>query len=398
MVQSLLDMYENEGWLPDCHMSMCQGWTQGGSNADVVLADGYVKNLSTTIDWNLALEAMRKDAEVEPLEWSHQGRGNIKSWREHGYVPCLDFDPVGFGTNSRSISRTLEYSYNDFCIATVAAGLEKPKELFDEYMSSSFGWRRLWRSTQPSKVRKKDTGFLGFLQPKYMNGTWGFQDPAYCSTVSDTFCSLTSNPSETFEASIWQYMFYTPHTMSTLISFVGGDNNFVDRLNFFHTSGLADISNEPVFLTVFLYHYAGRPGLSARRVMTYLPSFTTKYDGLPGNDDSGAMGSFLVFCAMGLFPVAGQDVYLVTPPLFEEVRIKSPVTGKTATIRNIGYDRKLKNRFVRTATLNGVDYTKSWVPHKFFTEGWTLELQLGEEESEWGRAPMDRPPSWTIQE
>ena len=111
MIRSLLDTYKHRGWLPDCMMSTCKGWTQGGSDADNVIVDAYVKNL-TGIDWELAYSAILNDAENEPLEWSVEGRGGLNSWKALDYIPYLDFDPVGFGTNSRSISRTLEYSYN----------------------------------------------------------------------------------------------------------------------------------------------------------------------------------------------------------------------------------------------------------------------------------------------
>ncbi|KAG6038950.1 hypothetical protein E4U41_003456 [Claviceps citrina] len=393
MVQSLLDMYKHEGWLPDCHMSMCQGWTQGGSNADVVLVDAYVKNLSSTIDWELALGAIVADAEKEPLEWSHHGRGGLQSWRQYNYIPYLDYDPLGFGTNSRSVSRTLEYAYDDFCLATLAGGLGRA-DMRSKYMRRSMNWKNLWKGDQTSMIKGRDTGFRGFFQPRYMNGTWGFQDPIDCSALG-SFCSLTSNPSETFEASIWQYLFYVPHAISSLISFVGGDDAFVSRLNFFHKSGLADISNEPVFLTVYLYHYAGRPGLSAERIHQYIPSsFKNSYDGLPGNDDCGAMGAFLFFSVLGLFPVAGQDVYLINPPFFEQVSIRHPVTGKTATVRAVNFDAGYKKLYIQAAAVNGKPWTRSWIGHDFFTQGWTLELTLGERESSWGKKPGDRPPSW----
>ncbi|KAH7312258.1 glycoside hydrolase family 92 protein [Stachybotrys elegans] len=392
MVNSLLDIYQNEGWLPDCHMSMCNGWTQGGSNADVVLVDAYVKNLSS-IDWDLALEAILTDAENEPLEWSYRGRGGLQSWKTLDYIPYLDFDPLGFGTNSRSVSRTLEYAYDDFCLATLAAGLGR-QDLYDKYTLRSMNWRNLWREDQTSFIDGEDTGFAGFFQPRYLNGTWGFQDPIACSALSG-WCSLTSNPSETFEASIWQYLFFVPHATSSLIELIGGDEDFISRLDFFHTSGLADISNEPVFLTVFLYHYAGRPSLSAERIHTYIPAyFNSTLGGLPGNDDSGAMGAFLFFSVIGLFPVAGQNVYLIIPPFFEEVNITSPETGKTATIRNVNFDPSYEAVHVQRATVNGEPWTRSWIGHEFFTAGWTLELELGADESDWGTAVEDRPPSW----
>ncbi|KAG2412530.1 hypothetical protein HFD88_010087 [Aspergillus terreus] len=394
MVRSLLDTYKHEGWLPDCRMSLCKGWTQGGSNADVVLADAFVKNL-TGIDWPLAFEAVVNDAENEPLEWSQHGRGGLASWKRLHYIPYLDFDYLGFGTNSRSISRTLEYAYNDFCLATLAPGLRKPAPVAETYLARAAGWRNLYKPDQPSLINGSDTGFVGFFQPRYLNGTWGYQDPIACSALA-SWCSLTSNPSETFESSVWEYQFYVPHDMSSLITLLGGPDAFIGRLDFFHTSGLADMGNEPVFLTVFQYHYAGRPGLSAKRAHTYIPArFNASEGGLPGNDDSGAMGAFAVFAMMGLFPVPGQNVYLITPPFFEEVCVALPGAAGRACIRNRGFDaERLHERvYVQSATLNGEVYTRNWIGHEFFTEGMTLELVLGESESGWGTAREDLPPS-----
>ncbi|KAI0890827.1 glycoside hydrolase family 92 protein [Annulohypoxylon nitens] len=369
MVNALLDIYKYEGWLPDCHMSLSKGWTQGGSNADVVLVDAYVKNL-TGIDWELALEAIIQDAEVEPLEWSYHGRGGLQSWKDLSYIPYLDFDPAGFGTNSRRLGRD---------------------DLYEKYVSRSANWQHLWYD---SKINGNDTGFSGFFQPKYQNGTWGYQDPIACSALA-SFCSLTTNPSETFEASVWQYQFLVPQSMSTLISLMGAEESFIQRLDFFHTSGLADISNEPVFSTVYLYHYAGRPALSTRRLHTYIPSsFNASHDGLPGNDDSGSMGAFVVFGMMGLFPIAGQDVYLISAPFFRQVNITNPLTGNTAQIKTVGFDADYKNIYIQNVTVNGQPWTKSWISHAFFREGWAMELTLGEQESEWGTKLEDRPPSW----
>ncbi|KAJ6145511.1 hypothetical protein N7470_009406 [Penicillium chermesinum] len=390
MVRSLIDTYKHEGWLPDCRMSLCKGWTQGGSNADVVLADAYVKNL-TGIDWELAYKALVNDAENEPLEWSYEGRGGLQSWKRLHYIPYLDFDYLGFGTNSRSISRTVEYAYNDHSVAVVGKGLGKKD--YTTYLSRANNWKNLFKRDQKSILTNgTDTGFTGFFQPKYLNGTWGYQDPIACSPLTD-FCSLTSNPSETFESSVWEYLFYVPHDMAALIKFLGGADSFVSRLDYFHESGLADISNEPVFLTVYEYHYAGRPALSARRAHSYIPSkFNSTNDGLPGNDDSGAMGSFLAWSMMGLFPNAGQNVYLIAPPFFQSVEYTHPETNQTATIRNVNFDSSYKNIYIQSAKLNGKPYNKNWIGHEFFTQGWTLELTLGDKESDWGTKKEDLPP------
>ncbi|KAF2757209.1 putative alpha-1,2-mannosidase [Pseudovirgaria hyperparasitica] len=388
MVRSLLDTYKHRGWLPDCQMSLSRGWTQGGSNADVVLVDAYVKNL-TGIDWSLAYEAVIKDAEVEPLDWSNQGRGGLQSWKRLNYIPYLDYDYLGFGTNSRSISRTVEYAYNDFVIATLSIGLGKDPSV---YLQRASNWRNLYKSDQTSFINGTDTGFVGFFQPKYLNGTWGYQDPIACSPLA-TFCSLTSNPSETFESSVWEYQFYVPQDMAALIDTLGGAETLIKRLDYAFESGLLDISNEPVFLTVYAYHYAGRPALSTKRVHTYIPSrFNSSYTGLPGNDDSGAMGSFSAFSMMGLFPNAGQNVYLISAPFFESWSINMG-NDTVATVKTVNFDPAYKNIYIQSVTLNGGQYKKSWIGHEFFAQGWTLEITLGDAESDWGTKDEDLPPS-----
>jgi len=147
-------------------------------------------------------------------------------------------------------------------------------------------------------------------------------------------------------------------------------------------------------LTVYQYHYAGRPALSAKRAHYYIPRyFSDTRGGLPGNDDSGAMGSFLAFSMMGLFPNPGQNVYLMIPPFFEEVSITSPLTKKTARIRNVNFDPTFATVYIQSATLDGEPYTKNWIDHSFFTEGKELVLTLGRNESAWGTRVEDLPPS-----
>jgi len=185
--------------------------------------------------------------------------------------------------------------------------------------------------------------------------------------------------------------------MAGLIAAMGGPGPYVKRLDYLHESGLNYIGNEPAFLTVFQYHYAGRPGRSSYRAHKYIPSsFSATAGGLPGNDDSGAMGSFVAFAMMGLFPNPGQDVYLILPPFFESVSVVSPITGKTATIRNVGFDAAYQNIYIQNATLDGVPYTKNWIDHSFFTEGKTLVLYLGRNESSWGTQQADLPPSLAV--
>jgi putative alpha-1,2-mannosidase len=190
---------------------------------------------------------------------------------------------------------------------------------------------------------------------------------------------------------------FVPQDVASLITLLGGEDEFIKRLDFLHTSGLTDIGNEPSFLTVFLYHYAGRPALSTQRAHTYIPSFfNASTIGLPGNDDSGAMASFTAFCMLGLFPNPGQNVYLISPPFFESVSFKYPGASKAATIKNVGFDPSYKNVYIQNATLNGQPYARNWIGHELFAEGMVLELFLGEAESDWGTKDEDRPPSMSV--
>jgi putative alpha-1,2-mannosidase len=182
--------------------------------------------------------------------------------------------------------------------------------------------------------------------------------------------------------------------MQGLIDLLGGRGAFLQRLEKLHDSGVLYMGDEQAFLTAFLYHYAGRPGLSARKTHQYVPSmFNDTVGGIPGNDDSGAMGTFVLFSMFGVFPSAGQNVYLIIPPFFPSISVTNPQTGKTATIRNINFDPTYKNVYIQSAKLDGRPYTKNWIDHNFFLNGGTLDLVLGETESSWGTRQEDVPPS-----
>lgn len=107
------------------------------------------------------------------------------------------------------------------------------------------------------------------------------------------------------------------------------------------------------------------------------------------------MGSYAAFNMMGLFPNPGQNIYLIIPPYFPSVQVRHPATNRTATIRAENFDSAYNDIYIQNATLNGQPYNKNWIGHEFFTQGGELVLTLGSEESHWGTAVEDRPPSET---
>lgn len=174
----------------------------------------------TNNQWDDGYAAVVKDAEVEPYDWCCQGRGSLDSWKELGYVPVQDFDFKGFGTMTRSISRTLEYSYNDFCIAQMAEKMGKLGDR-DKYLQSSGNWQNLFKADQTSAWwNGSDTGFVGFFEPRFLNRTWGYQNPLNCSYLDDySVCSLQNSGRETFESSIWEYGLWV-FSLSLFLSFL----------------------------------------------------------------------------------------------------------------------------------------------------------------------------------
>ena len=316
-----------------------------------------------------------------------------------GYIPWDDTDKNGTGPMSRSISRGVEYAYDDFCISLLAAGLGHTADAA-KYRRRGGNWRNYWNPSQRDIFRTHagdvdQTDFLGFMQPRLLNGSFRYQNTRSCSPVQDMHSCYYDTGLDTYEGSPWLYSFFAPQDMGTLIRLMGGPAAFVKRLTFFHTSGISYMGNEQGFLPVFQFHYAGRPGLSSFFTHEYIPSlFNASVNGIPGNDDC-AMGAFSAFAMMGFFPVAGQDVYLVTAPFFPEVRIRARQEGKWAVIRTRGFEEGGKNKYVQRATLNGKEYTRSWITHDFFIKGGVLELWVGEEEgASWGRGQGDLPPSY----
>lgn len=356
MVRSLVDTYRHTGWMPDARIAGANGMTQGGSNSDVLIADALSKGLPG-IDYQTALDAMLKNAEVDSPRPLHEGR-EVAEYQRLGYLSLK---------HSRSVSRTLEYAYNDFCLAQVAKALGHT-EKYRVYLERSRSWMNLWNPE------------LRSVRPRYPDGRW-----------LEPFSPTRNYPDEQYnyweapfyEGNARQYSLYVPHDVRKLITLVGSEQAFVDWLDDFFDRGIYNHANEPGFLAPFLYIHAGRPDRTAERVRHILATrYTTGRGGLPGNDDAGAMSSWYVWGAIGLYPNAGQPFYYVGSPLFRRSEVHLG-DGKQFVIE--APQTSEANRYVQGATLNGQPLRRAWLLHSEVAQGGRLVLEMGPQASTWGR-------------
>lgn len=364
LIRSLIDIYRHTGYMPDARSGNDNGRTQGGSNANVVIADAWVKGLKG-IDYATAFEAMLKDASVPPINAQKEGRGGIRDYNAKGYVTLAD---------ERSGSRTVEYAYDDFAIAEVACGLNRTAEA-KLFATRAHNWENLWDKDLSAE------GFHGFLRPRNTDGTWADPNFLVRGTWPDFF----------YEGDLWTYSIYAPQDVRKLIALAGGNETFVRRLdNIFYRQHF-DVTNEPGFLIPVLYNWAGRPDKTAEIVTALLDkAFTDRRSGIPGNDDSGAMSSWFIFNSLGFYPNAGQDVYLIGAPSYPEAEIKLS-SGKSLRIVARNLDGEHINRYIQSATLNEAPLNNAWFRHRQIEKGGTLVFIMGSEPTTWGKAVP--PPS-----
>ena len=364
LLRSLIDIYRHTGYMPDARSGNDNGRTQGGSNANVMVADAWVKGLKG-IDYETAFQAMLKDASVPPANPQKEGRGGILDYNTKGYVTLAD---------ERSGSRTVEYAYDDFAIAEVACGLGHTQQA-KLFATRSNNWQNLWDKDLGAE------GFRGFLRPRNPDGTWAAPNMQVRGTWPDFF----------YEGDLWTYSLYVPQDVKRLIELAGGNKAFVARLdNIFYRQHF-DVTNEPGFLLPVLYNWAGRPDHTADVINAVLEkAFSDQRSGIPGNDDSGAMSSWFLFHSLGFYPNAGQDFYLIGTPSFPEADIHLS-SGKIFRIVARGLDPERINHYVQSATLNGQPLEQSWFRHSQIANGGTLILTMGSAPGDWGTKNL--PPS-----
>ncbi|KAK5999247.1 putative secreted glycosidase [Cladobotryum mycophilum] len=398
MIRSLIDIWRWEGYMPDGRSGNYNGIVQGGSNADNVLADAYVKGLRGHINWTDGYQAMVKNAEVvpyntftpkDPTGSLKEGRGALTDWLELGYLSV--------DRSTRSISRTVEYAANDYALSVVAAG-EAPQDVH-KYLNRSANWQNLWNDNATSQ------GFSGFLTPRFSSGSWNLTgyNPALCGACEWTAISYEGTP--------WEYSFNVPHDTKTLIQFMGGDEKFEQRLDHMmkpNTSeqdlsangagitSIMNIGNEPDFGTPYLYNYINKQYKSVHQTRNLTNQFFhNALYGLPGNSDAGALNSWLIWQMLGIYPIVTQPVYLLESPWFSDInmtindhavlRISSKGNDDPKSLGQEDY-------YVQSVKINGEPWKKNWFGHEdVMVKGGTIEFTVGSEPTRWEDG--DAPPS-----
>ncbi|MBC7888462.1 MAG: glycoside hydrolase family 92 protein [Ferruginibacter sp.] len=356
---SLLDTYEHLGWLPDGWVAGHYAKQQGGTNADVVFADAFAKGLKG-FNKKKAFAAILKNATVESDDPAMKGR----------YL--TDYLRYGYNITRENIkgasSRTMEYCYNDYCIAQVAKQMGE-MEIHNKLIKRASNVFTLFNDS------------IGYFWAKDSTGRW---QPDF--TLNGTKGVAIWNDPYFYEGGSEMYSYYVPHDMQGLISRHGGAQKFRERLDEFFDQKRFHLSNEPLFLVPYSYNYAGMQNKTALRVRTILEkSYNSFNNGLPGQDDSGALSSWFVFSAMGIFPVAGQDIYLIGSPVFNETIFNLPNGKKFKIIAN---NASGVNIYIQSAKLNGKYFDRSWIKHQEIINGGVIEFDMGNMPANWGNSQL----------
>jgi len=354
MVRSLLDTYRHTGWLPDGRVAGANGLVQGGTNADVLIADAIVKGLGG-FDRELAYEAVKKDAETESPEPLLQGR-ELHDYLTLGYMSL---------NSERSGTRTLEYSYDDYAVAEVASSLGKQDDV-QKYLARSGNWQHLWDSK------------LGCIRPRYANGAW--LEYFDCDRVyPDHTAAWWDVPF--YEGTSRQYSTFVPQDVQGLMARLGGPEKFSAWLDRLFAGEGYDPGNEPDLLASYLYIYAGRHDRVCERVRASLKRYYhLGTSGLPGNDDAGTLSAWYVWSTLGLYPDAGQPYYFIGSPVFTRSSIH--LEGGHSFIIE-AENASDTNLYVQAAELNGTPLRRAWLKHEEIASGGTLTLHMGPTPSRW---------------
>ena len=357
VVASYLHLFEQGGWLPKCTWH-ATGYSRVmiGNHGVAIVADAFVKGLRG-YDEDLAWEALYRSATEDENPFPEVMCGYFNLGMPSDY---LDLGYISHECDShQSASMTLEYAYNDWCIAQVAGEMGRDED-HEHFMTRSLNFENHWDED------------VGFMRGRSRDGSWVEPfDPTNDEDAND-FCEATS----------WIYSWYVPHDVPALIELMGGEGAFIERLDRFFADDHFESSNEPSFHVPFLYNYAGAPERTQEIMREVLAAdFSTAPDGLPGNDDAGATSAWYVLGAIGLFPVApGDGVYQLSSPLFDRVTLHlnpDVYEGETFVIETTGIGPE--NIYVTAVSLNDEPIERWWITHDELIAGGTLTLEMGVE-------------------
>ncbi len=356
-IKTFLNQYKNGGQLPVWELAGNYTGCMIGYHSVSVIADAYAKGIRD-FDANLALEAMKHSANQD-----HLGLDALKSL---GYIPA-DHEP-------ESVSKTLEYAYDDWCIAQFAKAIGAEAD-YAHFQKRSQYYQNIFDPNE------------GFMRGKMYNMWFSPFDPA---EVNFNYT----------EANCWQYSFCVQQDIPGMIALYGGKEAFENKLDqLFETqmelSGRhqADITgligqyahgNEPSHHMAYLYNYIGKPWKTQERVREILNTmYQNQPDGLSGNEDCGQMSAWYVLSAMGFYSVTpGHPFYAIGTPLFDEVKINLE-NGNFFTIRANGLSDE--NKYIQAATLNGKPLNEAFLEHKLLLNGGVLEFDMGSSPNkDWG--------------
>jgi len=368
IINTFLNNYKTGGLLPVWELSANETNCMIGYHAVPVIVDAW-QNGIRTFDPETALEAMVKSAE--------SGLFGLDCYMNYGYIPS--------GCEGESVSKTLEYAYDDWCIARFAEMIGK-QDVAEKFYERAQYYKNIF-DTETKFMRGRDNG--GFVSPF---------DPTQVNFM------LT-------EANSWQYSFFVPQDVNTHIDMVGGSRayeRFIDRL-FQSPSQLsgraqADITgligqyahgNEPSHHMAYLYNFVGKP-IKGQHVLNKIMDefYTSKPDGLIGNEDCGQMSAWYVFSSMGFYPVTpGAGYYVIGVPNFDKVTVRLE-NGKTFTV--VAKNLSPENRYVSSVRLNGKKLNRSFLYYDEIAEGGELVFNMTSERNSTWATELDECPEMRI--
>lgn len=335
MVRTMLDMYREHGWFPKWELYGRETLTMEGDPSIPVIVDTWMKGLRD-FDINLAYEGMYKSATTPGKD--NLMRPDIDDYIAKGYCPLME-------QYDNSVSHALEYYIADYSLYTLAKALGKTEDA-KLFYDRSMGYKHYYCKE------------FGTLRPILPDGT--FYGPF------DPLQGANFEPSPGFhEGNSWNYTFYVPHDVKGLAKLMGGQKRFVNKLQMVFDKGYYDPANEPDIAYPYLFSYfKGEEWRTQKLVKELLAKhYTTKPDGLPGNEDTGTMSSWAIFSMMGFYPdCPGVPEYTLTTPTFDKITIKlDPAYWGTdkLVIRKEGGDG-----YIDQIRLGGKKYSKYRLTHE----------------------------------